>query len=102
VVTGGPGRALQDGGVELLGGFSSIPPMNQPGWIIKATRCYSRVPFSYYIGVVVTGFKTKVIQVAEDSVPWDTWDGDKSDNPLYQGDLPEKYKEFKDAKRTEV
>jgi len=87
-------RALQEGGVEFLGGFRYIPPIHRPGWITKVTSRFGKT-----WNVVVTipiDFRAFNIAIIKE-IPWEYWDGDDSINPLYQGDYPEKYKNEKMA-----
>lgn len=86
-------RAFRRGSIEFLGGFSDI--ISLPGWIIKVTSKFRKV---YYVAIVVESVPfAEMCVVIIDNVPWEHWDGDKSDNPLYQGDNPEKYKELKNG-----
>jgi hypothetical protein len=85
-------RAMEhrNGKVELLGGFSSIPPGNDPGWIVR-------------VGSVLSGKKWHVAVIPRRSgvgirlfeeVPWKLWVGGST--PLYNGDNPSIYKALKD------
>jgi hypothetical protein len=87
-------RALTEGGTnENLGAFSCVIP-SHPGWIVKIcgkmqTWIVATKPHS------VQEYITCVLK----EVPWKYWEGDKSENPLYQGDNPEKYKEMRDESK---
>jgi len=84
-------RALLEGKVEVLGGFKQVPPSVRPGWIVKITSKFNRI---WYVAVKIQPqekYKTYVLE----KVPWKFWIGDESNNPLYQGDLSEKYKRLK-------
>ena len=94
-------RAFRRGSIEFLGGFSHVDPyIHKPGWVIKITSEFKKV---YYIAVLpryITELMMKHQRphsILVNEPPWEHWDGDKSDNPLYQGDNPEKYKELKNG-----
>lgn len=81
-------RALRDGTVEHLGGFSTIPPTSHPGWIIKVTSAHGRE----YIVAVIAYQSRYGIRVLS-GVPWLNWigDQDRSDSSLITGDDPQAY-----------
>lgn len=85
-------RALIEGGVEFLGGFKQIPPWNSPGWIMKLTSKFKTV---YLVAVISQQQEFIIMCRIIDVIPWHHWDGDKSSNPLYQGDRPEEYRRMK-------
>lgn len=81
--TGRTKRFIESGkNVELIGGFSHISPTNKPGWIF-------RLKSNWYVGITIERkfYKTKP--------QWQYWDGDESDNPMYQGDRPKLYRRLK-------
>lgn len=84
-------RALENGSVELLGGFSSIPPGTSPGLIVRVT---SRHGTRYNVAIqpfVPCGTYARCVP----RVPWENWVGDPERNPptIYDGDRPQKYAE---------
>lgn len=88
-------RTFEEGCVEFLGGFSSIIK-GYPGWIIRLYHPeYKKI---YYVAVVQFSFKEPAVIVLN-AVKWENWNGNNSDNPLYQGDDPEKYRRLKNASK---
>lgn len=86
-------RAITEGRVTVLGGFSSIQPRNLPGWVCQIRSRHGRIwHLAVYADDVHHTFSVREI----DTVPWIYWVGDthvtKQWNP-YAGDTPE------DAKR---
>lgn len=81
---------------ELLGAFNRIIANStiKPGWIIRVT---SKTKRQWILGVVPGLFITDdpVIWYLKE-IPWKCWVGDVSENPLFQGDNPEKYKSLRD------
>ena len=90
-------RALQNHN-ENLGAFSQICSDDTAGWIVQVTSKYGNI---YHLAAFEKHFDYLVV-VLNRKIPWKYWVGDKSKNPLYQGDNPEKYKELRNAetKRT--
>lgn len=84
-------RALQNYN-ENLGAFSRIFNSHAPGWIVKVTSKYGDI---YYLAAIKESF-CSVFAVLYKQISWKYWIGDKSENPLYQGDYPEKYKLLRD------
>jgi hypothetical protein len=70
-------RALAEGTVEVLGGFSTSPPC----WIVRVTSVFKH---RWDVSVTDRG-EIKVLE----TVPWQLWVGGKT--PLYHGDNPEHY-----------
>lgn len=95
-------RALEQGKIEYLGGFSLIPPSTLPGWILKVMSIYGG---KWIIAVLANDIKhIYEIRIIK-SVPWKNWVGtDRLFNhkkfriKLFSGDNPELYKEFRDGK----
>ena len=85
-------RAIWNGSLELLGGFSKIPPSNYPGWIIKLTTRYGK---KYLVAIICNYDKLKQYCMIIDSVPWELWDGKPGRKSIYEGDNPEKYMRLK-------
>lgn len=94
-------RAIQDGPIEHLGGFSPVDPDDiHKGWIVKITTRSKREVF---IAVEADDIeKTYRVKVLEE-VCWRNWIGDKyyknvlySNDGLFTGDNPEQYIELKE------
>ena len=80
-------RALRDGTAEHLGGFSTIPPTSQPGWIVRVTSVHDRE----YIVAVIAYQNRYGIRVLKE-VPWVYWDGGRDgDASFINGDNPAVY-----------
>lgn len=84
-------RAFHEGTVENLGAFKHIY-YDLSGWILKLT---SKHKANYYIVIFADRLQYKVGILR--NIPWKKWEGDKSDNKLYQGDKPLLYKELRDG-----
>ena len=85
---------------ENLGGFWKLPVGCTGGWIVKVLTPLTRTE---HLVVVQPDDRTKLgykIWLLLDSVPWEYYNGFQSNNSLYQGDEPEKYKELCCAKTT--
>jgi len=87
-------RAMEhrNGKVELLGGFSSISPGNDPGWIVRVTSVHNK---RWSVAVIPRRDEVGIRLV--DTVPWCLWVGGKT--PLYQGDDPVFYKMCMEVER---
>lgn len=85
-------RAFREGSIEFLGGFSQIGAGHNPGWIIKVISKFNII---HYIAIFCRGKMLLPWSGIIYDVPWKHWDGDKSNNPLYLGDFPKRYKELK-------
>ena len=86
-------RALRDGIVEHLGGFSIIPPTSRPGWIVRVTSTYGKE----YIVAVIAYQNRYGIRILNE-IPWINWGGDCNGTPgLMNGDWPPDYHGFKTA-----
>ena len=86
-------RALRDGTVEHLGGFSTIPPTSHPGWIVKVTSTFGK---EFIVAVIAYRNKPKTGIRILSEVPWIHWCGDAKYGvtcigTLYGGDFPEEY-----------
>lgn len=82
-------RAIRDGHgrVEVLGGFSEIPPYREAGWLCRVTSRHGRVWLMAMLADEVN-HRYRVVQV--DEVPYQKWAGRtdrKAWNP-YDGDQP--------------
>lgn len=81
-------RALKEGAVEFLGGFSQTSfNTRSPIWIVKVTSIFDR---TWVIAIYTNGAIT-YLRV----VPWIYWVGGKTNNTLYCGDNPEEYKKIR-------
>lgn len=83
-------RALLEGSVEFLGGFAHVYPGGGHGWIIKV-----KGHRTWYICVKPAQMSFDLFTFTVPSPDWKYWDGDKSENKLYQGDRPELYRRLK-------
>lgn len=82
-------RALVHGTNENLGGFGY-------GWIV---RIWGKKQEWFVVVCPDRRFKSEYVTWTIEKIPWTFWEGDKSENPLYQGDFPEKYEELRNEKR---
>jgi len=82
-------RAILEGTVEYLGGFSHIPPSNDPGWIL---RCNSPITKKHWnVAVVARDASANYVVRIVPKLPWQWWVGDCGNPQLYRGDRPDKY-----------
>lgn len=80
-------RALRDGTVEHLGGFSKIPPTSHSGWITKVTTTHGK---EFIVAVIAYQNRYGVRILSE--VPWECWCGKGQGSPnLRNGDDPHRY-----------
>jgi hypothetical protein len=79
-------RAIQGGEAEVLGGFSSIPPYDLPGWIVRVTSRHGR---TWILCMLADETQHRVVGREADEVPWENWVGhaNRSWSP-YDGDRP--------------
>jgi hypothetical protein len=84
-------RALSDGKVEWLGGFSHIPPSYGPGWIV---RCISSKGFKYDTAIVLRKLQRPAVYGVV-KIPWKYWNESNSVNPLFCGHRPKLYLRIK-------
>lgn len=79
-------RACVTGTVEVLGGFSRIPPMPLPGWVVMITSIHGQ---TWLIAVTPDDhrhvFNTGLIE----SAPWRYYVGRDGGCSIYDGDDPE-------------
>lgn len=93
-------RALRDGTIEHLGGFSRVPPTSHPGWIVRVISVHDRE----YIVAVIAYQSRYGIRVLKE-VPWVYWNPQTQDGhgmvagTLYSGDDPEGYQERREWMR---
>lgn len=89
-------RAIVEGRVECLGGFTRIPPKQGPGWMLKVTSRHDRV---WLIAVTADDIKHTYQVWQADEIPWKFWDGliypifqlHEPTHGLRNGDKPEAY-----------
>ena len=86
-------RALQEGTVEVMGGFYIIPPTYLPGWIVRITSIHKR---TWNVAIVVHKPLNRYIVYIIDKIPWRHWAGGDTTNSLYAGDHPKEYRRLKD------
>ncbi len=81
-------RALRDGTVEHLGGFSRVPPTSHPGWIVRVTSVHDR---EFIVAVIAYQSRYGIRVLGE--VPWLNWAGTPGEvQPgLMNGDNPWSY-----------
>ena len=85
-------RACLTGTVEVLGGFSEVPPSTSPGWIVRVTTKRGNV---HLVGISPDDIWHKYWVRAVDAVPWHLWEGSPCDPAvysIYSGDHPETYR----------
>lgn len=91
-------RAMQEGQVEVYGGFKRIPCTPcRDGWIVRVT---SKFDFTWIVAIKPQLWEGYRAYILLDDVPWEFWIGDESENKLYRGDKPLQYKELRDARET--
>ena len=95
-------RACLTGKVEVLGGFSELPPSDKPGWILQITAKHGTV---FLIGVIPNDLQHRYQVWTLEEVPWHLWVG----RPLagaaysvYQGDRPVSYDLRRDQARAKL
>lgn len=78
-------RAMTEGKVEFLGGFSKIIPFHvvyrYPGWIVRVTSVYGRV---WIMGVVPEEVHHSILVKQLDEIPL-KYKLAKTGNPLFDG-----------------
>ena len=85
-------RSVIEGKVELLGGFSCIPPSTEGGWILCVTSIHDR---HWNVAIVVDKKRPLVFTISDP--PWKLWCGDLSTHELMRGDYPETYAQIRDS-----
>lgn len=82
------GRAChhENGSVQVLGGFSMIPPTERPGWIVSITSAYGQ---TWLVAVLAYDyehvFKSRVVE----AIPWSLYVGQTGrEYNIYDGDNP--------------
>jgi hypothetical protein len=80
-------RALRDGTVEHLGGFSRVPPTSHPGWIVRVTSAHGK---EFIVAVIAYQNRYGIRVLSE--VPWRYWDGGREGTTSFMnGDNPTAY-----------
>lgn len=78
-------RAVRDGQVELLGLFDPIPSSSNPGWIVRVTSAITGR--EWYVVISMRKFKKPTYYAwVVGEVPWRSWQGYRTENPLHYGD----------------
>lgn len=67
-------RAIREGHITLLGGFSDIPPFGRPGFICRVTSRHGRTWFLALIAQLDRSFRGVFIE----NVPWKNRVGSKT------------------------
>ena len=86
-------RAINNGKVELLGGFEHIPPSGRPGWITRITSEYGR---KWEVAIVYNKGQIDYGILVLNRVPWKHYCGFEMTNRVYRGDNPDLYKLLKE------
>jgi len=90
-------RGLRSGlPIVLLGGFKPLPNSNRPGWIVLVNTKTGR---EYYVAIAI-GSNRNPYAYLIDYIDWASFC--ESKHPLYQGDIPEiarKYRELGTVER---
>lgn len=93
-------RACYTGTVNVLGGFSIVPPGTEPGWITIITSVYGRTWF-VVVGPHPAGLPMYVIRTVK-RIPWRYWVGDhRANNPIFNGDNPDRARLLREVAENE-
>jgi len=82
------GRAACVGTVQVMGGFSRVPPLPKPGWVVSFTSIHGR---TWIVAVIPDEqhhiFKAHIIE----TIPWEYYIGrsDQEEYSIYNGDNPQ-------------
>jgi hypothetical protein len=89
-------RALDQGTVELLGGFRRIPPGSSPGFILKVVSKHGTI---YTVAIKPRNRSEWYAYCMIEPIPWTDWDGREGRTPptLYEGDYPDVYAQNREA-----
>lgn len=89
-------NAIDQGSVEVLGGFVPLPTSTNPGWMVRI-----KSPFggTHLIAVGEDQGTLQLYWYRAPMIPWGDWIGHGTDNPLYAGDNPVLYSELKNDPR---
>lgn len=86
-------NAIEQGNVEVLGGFEPLPTSTNPGWIVRVNSPFGA---THLIAVAWDVARFRLYWFRAPRVRWSDWAGHKSDNPLFAGDNPQLYTEWKE------
>jgi len=83
-------QSILDGNVEVLGGYTQIPPSINPGWIIRTISYHKK---TYNIAVTLDKVKRILHTWLVDEIPWEFYNGKikRGFYCIYDGDEPRKY-----------
>lgn len=83
-------RHINDGTVEVLGGFDRIHPSHHPGWML---RVLSKNKTEYNVAITMDEKKRWLNVWVASKIPWDAYNGkiDRGFWCLYDGDNPKHY-----------
>lgn len=87
--SGSVSRACYEGTVNVLGGFTEVPPSTRPGWIVVVTSRFGQM---WYVAIQPNE-DTRKFEVREiERVPWKNYIGrdDRGGYSIYDGDDPMK------------
>ena len=76
-------RAVNEGRVNVLGAFASLPPHVHPGFIVNVTSKHGR---TWPVCVLVNDIRHRYEVYILDQIPWSLWEG--GNTTLYAGDNP--------------
>ena len=80
-------RACTTGTVQVLGGFSKVPPGTRPGFIVSITSVHER---TWFVAVTTDDHKHIFHVWVVESIPWEYFVGDlhNKEYSIYDGDDP--------------
>lgn len=79
---------MEQGSVECLGGFDTLPTSSNPGWMVRVKSPFGN---THLIAVAWDTVRFKLYWFRAPYVPWENWVRFHSGNPLYGGDHPDSY-----------
>ena len=92
-------RAFLTGKVMVFGGFSTIPPGTDPGWILRVKSRHGR---AWLLAVVTDDIKHCYCVREIEKIPWAKWTGCAGRGQgysIYDGDMPvQAARAYKEAK----
>ncbi len=83
-------RQIDNGDVEVMGGFTAVPPHFHPGWIVTF------IVEGSTIMVFSVSSKGAVNKINAEDILWEHWCGEGRTNTAYRGDDPEWCKKLKE------
>ncbi len=76
-----------EGSVQVMGGFSRIPPSSRPGWIVSVTSEHER---TWLVAVTSDDHEHIFRAWVVESIPWQHYVGKiESEYSIYNGDNPQ-------------